>query len=217
VVTLDSCDALAPIEPWLRRKFLPMLPAQGVVVMAGRLPPSADWAADPALGPIFHPLPLRNLSPDESRALLRDRRVPDDQHDVVLEFTHGHPLALVLVADVISHAGSDQPFTPECAPNVVRELLARLIATVPSSRHRRALEACAQVRVTTEALLGAALEDSDPSELFDWLRGLSFIEQSVEGSVSARSGPRSARRRFPLARSGRLSRGPSASVAPLAS
>ena len=37
------------------------------------------------------------------------------------------------------------------------------------------------MRVTTEAMLGAALEDSDPAELFDWLRGLSFIEQSVEG------------------------------------
>jgi hypothetical protein len=90
-------------------------------------------------------------------------------------------LALVLVADVISHSGSDLQFTPECAPNLVRELLTRLIATVPSSRHRRALEACAQVRVTTEALLGAALNDSDPAELFDWLRGLSFIEQSTEG------------------------------------
>ena len=181
VLTLDSVDALAAIEPWLRQKFLPMLPAQGVVMMAGRVPPSADWAADPALGPIFHALPLRNLSPEESRALLCDRRVPEHQHDAVLAFTHGHPLALVLVADVISHSGSDLQFTPECAPNLVRELLTRLIATVPSSRHRRALEACAQVRVTTEALLGAALNDSDPAELFDWLRGLSFIEQSVEG------------------------------------
>jgi hypothetical protein len=181
VLTLDSFDALAPIEPWLRQKFLPMLPAQGVVVMAGRQPPSADWTADPALGSIFHAFPLRNLSPEESRALLCDRCVPEHQHDAVLEFTHGHPLALVLVADVVGHAGSDLQFTPECAPNVVRELLGRLIATVPSSRHRRALEVCAQVRVTTEATLGMALEDGDPAELFDWLRGLSFIEQSVEG------------------------------------
>ena len=134
VLTLDSVDALAAIEPWLRQKFLPMLPAQGIVMMAGRVPPSADWTADPALGPIFHALPLRNLPPEESRALLCDRHVPEYQHDAVLAFTHGHPLALVLVADVISHSGSDLQFTPECAPNLVRELLTRLIATVPSSR-----------------------------------------------------------------------------------
>src|SRR5262245_55975051 len=101
VLTLDSFDALAPIEAWFRQRFLPMLPAQGVVMMAGRLAPSTDWTADPALGSIFHATPLRNLSPDESRRLLRDRRVPERQHDAVLEFTHGHPLALVLVADVI--------------------------------------------------------------------------------------------------------------------
>jgi hypothetical protein len=158
-----------------------MLPAQGVVVMAARQPPSTEWTADPALGPMFQTVPLRNLSPVESMALLADRCVPDDQHAAVLEFTHGHPLALVLLADVISNAGPGLRFTPECVPNVVRELLARLIATVPTSRHRKALEACAQVRVTTEAVLGAALDEGDAHDLFDWLRGLSFMEQNAEG------------------------------------
>ena len=181
VVTLDSCDALAAIEPWLRRKFLPMLPG------AGRRRDGGTPAAVGGLGgrsrvgtDLPSPAAAEPLSGRESRAAA-DRRVPDGQHDAVLEFTHGHPLALVLVADVIGHADSDCRSRRRCAPNVVRELLARLIATVPSSRHRRALEACAQVRVTTEALLGAALDDSDPGELFDWLRGLSFVEQSVEG------------------------------------
>jgi hypothetical protein len=114
VLTLDSFDALAPIEAWIRQKFLPMLPAQGVVVMAARQPPSAEWTADPALGSMFRTVPLRNLSPVESRALLADRCVPEDQHAAVLEFTHGHPLALVLLADVISNAGPGLRFTPEC-------------------------------------------------------------------------------------------------------
>src|SRR5262245_8682359 len=122
VLTLDSVDVLAPIEPWFRQKFLPLLPARGVVVMAGRQPPSADWAADAGLGSLFHILPLRNLSPEQSAALLADRCVPADQHAAVLAFTHGHPLALVLVADVIRNAGPDVRFTPEAAPNVVRAL-----------------------------------------------------------------------------------------------
>jgi hypothetical protein len=181
VLTLDSYDALIPLDPWIRGTFLPMLPARGVLVIAGRQPPPADWAADPALGRLFRTLQMRNLSPAESRTLLSDRRVPDEQHDAVLAFTHGHPLALVLVADVIANTGRGVRFAPERAPNVVRELLARLVATVPTARHRKALEVCAQVRVTTEALLGLVIEDRDPYELFDWLRGLSFIEQSAEG------------------------------------
>jgi hypothetical protein len=51
------------------------------------------------------------------------------------------------------------------------------------------LEACALVRVTTEALLAEMLAMRAPSasaghgahELFEWLRGLSFIEASQEG------------------------------------
>lgn len=181
VLAIDSCDALMPLEPWLRQTLLPLMPARGVVVLAGRLPPSADWTADPALGAIFHALPLRNLSPADSRALLANRDVPREQYDAVLNFTHGHPLALVLVADVLLHAGPCAIFTPESAPNVVGELLARVAAAAPTPRHRRALDACAQVRATTEALLAAAVGDGDPHELFEWLRGLSFIEQGADG------------------------------------
>ena len=36
---------------------------------------------------------------------------------------------------------------------------------------------CAQIRVTTEALLAAALDGGDAPELFGWLRGLSFVEE----------------------------------------
>jgi hypothetical protein len=181
VLTVDSCEALTPLEPWLRHKLLPLMPARGVVVLAGRLPPSAEWTADPALGAIFRSLPLRNLSPADSGALLSSRNVPEEQYEAILNFTHGHPLALVLVADVLSHAAPGATFTPECAPNIVGDLLARLAAAAPTQRHRRALEACAQVRATTEALLAVAVDDGDPHELFEWLRGLSFIEQGTDG------------------------------------
>jgi hypothetical protein len=181
VLTLDSFDAIAPLEPWLRQTFLPQLPARGVVMIAGRQPPSSEWVADAAVGPIFRALPLRNLSPADSRMLLSDKRVPSEQHEAVLRFTHGHPLALVLVADVIANAGEETPFTPESAPNIVRELLARLIATVPTRSHRKALETSAQARVTTEALLACVIDEGDPHELFEWLRGLSFMEQNADG------------------------------------
>jgi hypothetical protein len=182
VVTLDSYDAIAPLDAWIRETLLPSLPPRGVMVIAGRQPPSAEWTTDPVLGPIFHALPLRNLQPPDSRALLSERGVPDDQHAAVLNFTHGHPLALALVADVIASAEPGAvPFTPEHVPNVVRELLTRLVAAVPSPLHRQALELCAQVRVSTEPLIAAVIDGCDPHDVFEWLRGLSFIEQGPEG------------------------------------
>lgn len=181
VLLLDSYELLAPLEIWLRQTFLPELPSRAVVVMAGRNPPAPDWTSDPGWGAFLRTVPLRNLGPDASRSLLTERRVPDTQHEAILRFTHGHPLALVLVGDLVATSGEDVTFTPECAPNVVRVLLERFVSGVPSAWHRRALELCAHVRVTTEPLLGAIVEGADPHELFAWLRGLSFIEQGSEG------------------------------------
>lgn len=124
---------------------------------------------------------LRNLRPEEGRAFLSDRRVPAEQHTSVLEFTHGHPLALSLVADAISRRERAAVFRPEQAPDVVRVLLERFVADIPGPRHRRALEICAHARFTTEPLLGAVAGADDAHELFDWLRGLPFIEQGADG------------------------------------
>jgi hypothetical protein len=57
-------------------------------------------------------LALRNLAPDESRAYLSHRSVPSDLHQAVLGFTHGHPLALSLVADAFAQRGPFE-FEPE--------------------------------------------------------------------------------------------------------
>jgi AAA ATPase domain len=181
VLMLDSYELLASIDPWLRQTFLPRLPARTVVVIAGRNPPALEWTADLGWGPALRAIPLQNLSPEESRSLLTERGVPDRQHAAVLAFTHGHPLALVLVAEVVRTGGADAPFHPECAPNLVGALLERLVASAPSAAHRRALELAAHVRVTTEPLVGAIIERADAHELFEWLRGLSFIEQGPEG------------------------------------
>ena len=178
---IDSYELLAPLDVWIRQACLPQLPASAVVAIAGRHPPAPEWTADLDWGQLCRAIPLGNLSPDESRSLLVARGVPETQHAAILAFTHGHPLALVLVSDVLCRTQGDGVFHPDRAPDVVRALLERLVAGTPSVGHRRALELCAHVRVTTEALLGALVADGDPHELFDWLRDLSFVEQSAEG------------------------------------
>jgi hypothetical protein len=97
-----------------------------------------------------------------------------------LGFTHGHPLALSLVAETFAQREA-VAFRPEAAPDIIRTLVEQFVQKVPGPAHRAALEACAQVRLLSEPLLGEMLNLPDPHELFDWLRGLSFIESGPLG------------------------------------
>lgn len=180
VILVDTCELLTPIDGWLREQFLPGLRADIFVILAGRLPPAVPWRTDPGWQAMMRMIPLRNLDPDESRAYLELRGIPPGQFDAVLDFTHGHALALSLVADVYDQ-GPDTQFQPEVAPNVIQTLLDQLVQQVPSPSHRAALEASSLVRLTTESLLAALLPDDDAHTLFAWLRGLSFMEADRRG------------------------------------
>jgi hypothetical protein len=188
VLLLDTYEALSPLEDWLRTSFLPELPETVLTVLAGRNPPGPAWRADPGWHSLLYTIPLRNLSPDEGREYLDRCGIPVEQQEGAFTFTHGHPLALSLIADMFSQRGK-VGFTPEESPDVVKTLLERFIQQVPGPAHRAALEACALARVMTESLLDQMLDmrstGTGPSngarELFDWLRGLSFIQSSLEG------------------------------------
>ena len=180
VLFVDTYETLAPLDGWLRDVFLLQLPDDVLVVLAGRNPPPPAWRTDPAWQTVMRTLPLRNLRPEEGRVYLAKRGVPDEQHYNVLEFTHGHPLALSLVADVFAQR-PDAHFRPEAAPDVIKTLLEQFVQKVPGPAHRVALEACVLVRLMTELLLSEMLGMPDAHELFDWLRGLSFIESGRHG------------------------------------
>jgi hypothetical protein len=181
VLIWDTCETLAPLEAWLRDVWLPETPENVLVVMAGRIAPSPGWRAELGWQTLIRVLPLRNLDPNESRTYLTQRGLPPEQVGAVLSFTHGHPLALSLVADVFQQRPDVGAFQPETTPDVVKALLERFVQKVPSPAHRAALEACGLVRVTTEGLLAAMLGAPDAHELFEWLRGLSFIEAGPHG------------------------------------
>jgi hypothetical protein len=188
VILLDTYEALSPLEDWLRTSFFPELPETALTVLAGRNPPAPAWRADPGWHSLLRTVALRNLSPDEGREYLDRCGIPPEQQEGAFNFTHGHPLALSLIADLFSQRGK-VGFTPEESPDVVKTLLERFIQQVPGPAHRAALEACALARVMTESLLDQMLDmratSSGPSagarELFDWLRSLSFIQSSAEG------------------------------------
>jgi hypothetical protein len=180
VILIDTSEMLAPLDGWLREVFLPQLPGNILFVLAGRNPPPLAWRTDPGWQSLIRIIPLRNLGQAEGRAYLSKRAIPAEQHEVVLNFTHGHPLALSLVADVFAQRGQVR-FEPEAAPDIIKTLLEQFVQKVPSPAHRAALEACALVRLTTEPLLARMLQFPDAHELFEWLRGLSFIESERRG------------------------------------
>ena len=180
VLLVDTFEALAQMDRWIRERFLPRLPAETILVLSGRRPRSPGWKADPGLKALVRALPIRNLSRSESGRYLQERQVPEEQHDGILSFAHGHPLALSLIAD----AFDQQPklnFQPEETPDLVGALLKRFMDDVPSPLHRRALQATAMVRHASEALLAEALDEPDVHDLFEWMRSLSFIEAGRYG------------------------------------
>jgi hypothetical protein len=63
----------------------------------------------------------------------------------------------------------------------VATLVRRFVDVVPAGERRRALEACALSRVTTEALVRDALELDEAQGVFAWLRDLSFVESGPDG------------------------------------
>ena len=178
-IFLDTCEVIAPLETWLREELLPQLPADSIMVLASRNPPDPGWLARPGWGDLVRIVPLRNFHPDESRRYLKLRDVPLARHESILNFTHGHPLALSLIADTALDAG--EFVNPIDDPNVVRALMHQFHRTEPTSPHRRALEISARSRVTTESLLAEAFGGEEGHALFCWLESLSFMDHDGEG------------------------------------
>ncbi len=180
VLLIDTYEMLAPLDGWLRDVFLPQLPDDTLVVLAGRNPPAAPWLSDPGWQELTRAIELANLSEEEALDYLARRNVPEPRRDAALRFTRGYPLALSLAVEVLLQ----QPhatFTGSAPPNVVSTLLDRFLTDLPTSAARAALEACSLVRITTEPLLAALLDVPDAHAEFEWLRGLSFIYSGSRG------------------------------------
>jgi len=178
---IDTAEILGPLEDWLREEFLPSLPLDCLVVFASRQPPHAAWRADAGWVELLRVVSLRNLSPSDSRRLLLARHVPEEQLATLLAATHGHPLALSLVADVISQGNSEELVSPATSPHILQALLERFAHDAPDDAHRNALYLAAHARITDEALLRDLVDPERASKLYAWLASLSFVQQSAQG------------------------------------
>ncbi len=180
VVLIDTWEQLAPLDDWVRASLVPRLSAQSLLVLAGRNPAAPAWRANGALWSLCRTLPLRRLSERQSRDYLERRDIPAHQLASVLRFTHGHPLALSLAADVAVN-NPDQPAVVADDPNIIGTLVARLRIEAPDDLHRMALETAAVVPAITESIIADVVPEGDRTELFRWLTSLSFMRRADVG------------------------------------
>lgn len=181
VITLDTYEILDALDSWLRNDLVPSLPETIRLIIASRQPP-APWQRDPGLAGLIEVLALGNLPLEHARELLVRRGVPASQHDALCEATHGHPLALALVADMAANKTSST-FRLADAPDVVAALVENLVRTLPGPLHRQALFLAAEAHTTNENLLREVFGASEAAALYEWLRGLSIIETGARGLV----------------------------------
>ena len=152
VLMLDTFESMYALEQWLYTEFFPELNDTVFIVVAGRFPPSTNWTDNPGWGSLIRQASLRNLSPEESRQFLSISGIPDQHHQAAIDYTHGHPLALSLIAQ--SHGQKPaNGFDGELEPDFIKVLLDRFMREAPSLEHRLALEACMLVNHLTEPLL----------------------------------------------------------------
>ncbi|MBL7500636.1 ATP-binding protein [Frankia sp. CNm7] len=185
VLLVDRFELLEPLAPWFWRTFLPSLPADVKVVVAGRRPPHESWRADRAFADHGLVLPVRNLPADAAGELVRARGVADDERVASLvRATRGHPLAIVIATDAPAPAGSRTGTGALLEhPDVAARLLGRFLEEGVTPVRRAALHVCGHARRVDRALLREVLDldDAGADELLDWLRERPYAESHPDG------------------------------------
>ncbi|GAA1949152.1 ATP-binding protein [Amycolatopsis minnesotensis] len=182
VLLVDGFEHCQVLETWLRDDFLPTVPEDTVIVVAGRQRPEPHWTLDPGWRPLTLAIGLEPLRPLEASYLLRDRGVPDSLHAAMNRFAGGHPLALCLAAEVAAETPpGDAAWEP--SPDIIETLLARMIDRVPSAAHEYGLRLCGHVRHVTADLLRTGMSEPEARTVFDWLAALPYVEPGAHGLV----------------------------------
>jgi hypothetical protein len=180
LLVIDSLDHAWHLERWLREVYLPALPAMSRVVFGGRDPLDGAWLASPAWRSRLAAIELENLSREETSAYLDRVDVAARHHGTIYECGFGHPLATALLAEIGLRCEGDFPHLGRL-PDVVQTVLSHLLREVLEDAQRLALWCAAVVPALSEDLLGRMIPDEFEPQLFEWLRGLSFVCTTERG------------------------------------
>src|SRR5690348_7801662 len=178
VLLVDGYEQLGPIDGWLRQEFLPALPADGVVVLAGREAPAAPWRSDPGWRSVVGVHRLGDFDEAESGELLERAGVASAARPQLVRLGRGHPLAMALLAD-IAVTGTVPDRLAE-VPDLVATLLESLLRDAPADAHMTGLAACAMAWLTTEDLLRQVV-GAAAGEVWAWLERRPFVIRGPNG------------------------------------
>jgi hypothetical protein len=180
ILMFDHYEVLRLVDTWLRQTFVPQVPDNVRIVVAGREPPVAAWLTAPDLAGAVASMALAPLDRHEAVELFTSLGVSEIRAERLDRVVRGHPLAIRLAAA----AAADRPDLgiDDVAAHAVLDQQTRLfLADVPDPITREALEAMSVVRRTTTSLLAAVLPGIPPQDAFDRLRTLPFVETRQDG------------------------------------
>jgi hypothetical protein len=183
VLLVDGYEQLGPIDGWLRQEFLPALPADCVVVLAGREAPAAPWRSDPGWRSVVGVHRLGDFDEAESGELLERAGVTAADRAPLVRLGRGHPLAMALLADVAVTGAV--PGSLAEVPDLISALLESLLQEAalrgaPADANLTGLAACARAWLTTEDLLREVV-GAEAGEVWGWLARRPFVTCGPHG------------------------------------
>jgi hypothetical protein len=180
VLVVDGFEAIEALGPWIFRRFLPRLGSRLLVVVTTRERPSSALRAELATSAELDELRIANFDRVESSRQLGMQGVPKRDHDAIYAFTHGHPLALALVAERYV-ADRAHRFTPLVSDDIVDSLARQYLRDLSSPVERDAFYVLALARVTDEELLASVVGPERAPAVYERLARLSFVDSTAHG------------------------------------
>jgi hypothetical protein len=180
VLALDHFEVLRLLDSWLRRTFIPQLPATVRLVLADREAPSPAWAAQPGWQRLFRSVELDGLSSGDATLLLARLGIPESRVTRINRLAQGHPLALTLAASSLANR-QDPELEDLAIHRVISELTQLYLAEIADPVTRRMLETASVLRRVTVSLLRAIIPDIPPQDAFARLKTLPFVHIALDG------------------------------------
>ncbi|WP_409345060.1 LuxR C-terminal-related transcriptional regulator [Paenibacillus sp. MBLB4367] len=186
VLAFDHFEEIGSMDQWLRESFFPKLRADVLLVIAGRFPLEGPWRFSTSWRKLIVPLPLSELSYEETRAFLQREGIADEAAiDAIWVKTLGHPLSLSLCS--LPRAFDRSWPRPLLAAEASRDepefeaLLEEWLREAPDDELRELLLAASVPRSFNQELLASIAELEIAPSLFERLTRLSFVGRSARG------------------------------------
>jgi len=181
VLAFDHYERAGSIDKWLRESFIPGLHTGVLIVIAGRYPLEGSWRVSAAWQKLIVPLPVAELTYDETGDFARNVGIADEQLlDTVWLKTLGHPLTLTLYAPIAARSGaSSEPAYMQ--DSTFEAIVEQWFRETPSDDLRNLIMTASIPRSFNQEFLSLLTEKEVPLRLFDQLIRLSFIYRSARG------------------------------------